>query len=134
MFNKIKSFFQRIEIRPEYIYLPVKDIDLMREQLGSIKLSDTEEEMTEQERREYCAAIFAVYPRLEKDIKRFLYKQLEESIARAETWEQVIFGKGTFNGMVYLMEKWKQANDEHIASVPPGTKFNPHNPLIEINE
>lgn len=93
---------------------------LMRHMLGSIDLSDVEEkEMTENERKEYCASISAVWPRLEKDIKMFEYMQLMYSVNQAETWEKTIFGRGTFNGMDILFNHWKKASDEHQERLKP---------------
>src|SRR3990167_9617159 len=93
-------------------------ISLQRNLLGSISIEDvTEGEETEADRKAYCAAIFAVFPRLEKDLKKFLHAQLLFSSNQADTWERVIFGRGTFNGISLLLEHWQQAHNEHIASV-----------------
>lgn len=95
-----------------------KTIRLQRNLLGSIDLSDVpeEKEQTEEERRDYCAAIWAVFPRLEKDLKRFMLEQLMFSANEADTWERVIFGRGSFNGMALLLERWKIAASEHLAN------------------
>lgn len=90
---------------------------LLRKLLGSIDLSDIEDkEMSESERRDYCAAIFAVFPRLEKDIKKFLYKQLMFSSNQAATWDEVLVGRGVFAGAELLLEFWQNAKNEHIAN------------------
>lgn len=103
--------------------------------LGSIDLSDLEEDedMGENERKEYCAAISAVFPRIEKDIKRFLHEQLMFVCNQAETWERVIFGRGTFNGMDLLLEHWKKAHMEHTAKTIPEEPGDKTNPIGEIN-
>ena len=99
--------------------MPVKKEDLslkaIRHMLASIDLSDfqDEEEMSESERLDYCAAIFAIFPRLENDIKRMLYEQLMFASNEAGNWEQVVFSRGTFNGMDLLLEKWKKASAEY---------------------
>ena len=67
-----------------------------------------------------------------KDIKKFLFRQLEESLAKAENWEQVIFGKGTFNGMAFLLERWKQVQAEHIENSKVKEKFDENTPIGEI--
>lgn len=114
----------------------VDSLELLRHQLGSVDLSDVQEdgEMSEAERREYAAAIFAVFPRLEKDIKKFLYTQLLFSSNEAVTWEQVIFGRGTFNGMDLLLEHWRKVNAEHVGNSKPQEGFDPHNPIGQIDE
>jgi hypothetical protein len=120
---------------PEKEDLSVK---VIRHLLASIDLSDIkeDEEMSESDRKAYCSAIFAVYPRIEKDIKKLLYEQLMFSSNNAETWEQVIFGRGTFNGMDLLLEKWKKVAVEHEANVKEGLKegknIDKSNPMPEI--
>ena len=105
---------------------------LQRHLLGSIDLSDIkDEEMTEAERRDYCAAISAVFPRIEKDIKKLLYAQLMYSSNQAEDWEKVIFGRGTFNGLAILLESWRQANSEHLKRTIP-EDFNKHDVISDI--
>lgn len=109
---------------------------LIRHLLGSIDLSDVKEdekEISKEERKSYCAAIFAVWPRLEKDIKELLHRQLMFVCNEAETWEQVIFGRGTFNGIDLLYKLWKAAATEFEAT-PKEEKgdFNKSNPMPEI--
>lgn len=109
-------------------------LELMRHLLGSVDLSDVEEdkEMSEGDRRDYCSAINAVFPRLEKDIKQFLYTQLMFNSNNAETWDQVIFGRGTFNGIDLLLQHWSKANQEHIGRSKPEENFDKNNPVGEI--
>lgn len=114
--------------------MPKKELttELLRRQLGSIDLKDVkEEEMTEAERKEYCAAIFAVWPRLEKDINKFLHSQLLFIGAEADTWERVIFGKGTFNGIDLLREHWQKTANEYQAIAKPD-EFDKHKVISEI--
>lgn len=119
--------------------MPIKkeqSIELLRHLLGSIDFSDVEDEekeMSETERREYCSAIFAVWPRLEKDIKKFLHTQLMFSSNEADTWERVIFGRGTFNGLDLLLEHWRKAKTEYEALPKEDKKdFDKNNPISEI--
>lgn len=116
-----------------------QSIKLMRHLLGSIDLSDIQEEekeLSEADRKAYCSAIFAVFPRIKKDIKKLLYEQLMFISNNAENWEQVIFGRGTFNGMDILLEKWQSATTEHEANVKEGLKENKNidknNPISQI--
>ena len=92
-------------------------IKLQRHLLSSLDLSDIEDKMmTEVERRAYVDAIFAVWPRLEKDLKKFMYDQLLFASQKATTWEEVLFARGTFNGMDLLFEHWKIAANEFESS------------------
>ena len=76
--------------------------------------------ITEQERKDYCTAIFAVFPRLEKDIKEEMYKQLittySEGIGKSKTKEErdfeIVRGNGIMEGMAILLDKWQVAKSE----------------------
>lgn len=111
-----------------------ESLKLQRHLLGSIDLSDIEEkELSESERKAYCAAIFAAFPRLEKDIKKLQYEQLVFQANTAENWEQVLFGRGTFNGLDLILDLWRRASNEHIASAKGNQEtFNKINPISEI--
>ena len=116
---------------PPHIPKPSSDklsIDMVRQALAVINLEDVdkEKEQSEQERVEYTAAIAAVFPRLEKDIKKFLYEQLIKTSMQAETWEQVLVGRGVFAGMEILLDHWKKANTEHLDHSKPQEEFDRH--------
>ena|SRR3990167_7370086 len=107
-------------------------VALMRNLLGSISLEDVQEaEMSESERKDYCASISAVFPRLEKDIKKFLQEQLLFCSNSAENWDQVLFGRGTFNGMDLLLQHWKVAHIEHASKIPK-EEFDKNSPINQI--
>lgn len=109
-----------------------ESLRLIRHHLGSMDLSDVEgEDASEDGRRAYCAAIHAVYPRLEKDVRRFLYAQLMFNAKEAQTFEQVIFGRGSFDGMAQLLEHWRLADMEHRGANAKES-FEESNPLPEI--
>ncbi len=92
-------------------------IKLQRHLLASLDLSDIEDKMmTETERKDYTAAIFAVWPRLEKDLKKFMHDQLMFASQKATTWEEVLFARGTFNGLDLIFEHWKIAATEFESS------------------
>ena len=105
-----------------------QSLKLMRHLLGSIDLPDIEEkEVSEADRSAYCSAIYAVFPVLERDIKKMLHAQLMFSSNEAGNWEQVVFGRGTFNGMDLLLEKWRLASIEHQAP-----KEDKNNPMLKV--
>ena len=111
----------------------VSTTELIRRQLSSLNLSDftKDDKMSESERREYVSAISAVWPRLERDIKRFLYDQLIFTSNNSESWDQVIFGRGTFNGMDLLLNHWRKVHEEHQMNSKPKEDFDQYNPLPE---
>lgn len=109
-------------------------IKLQRNLLGSIDLTNitSEKEETEQEKKDYCAAVFAIFPRLQKKIKQMMHAQLMFSSFEADTWERVIFGRGTFNGLSLMLEELQQAHDQHISNTKPKEEFDKANPLGEL--
>lgn len=107
-------------------------IELLRKELASIDLSNIkEEEVSESEHKEYVAAISAVFPRLEKDIKRFLHEQLMFIANQATDMNQISFGRGTFNGMDLLLNHWRKAFNEQNAKEPK-EDFDKNNPVGEL--
>ena len=92
---------------------------------------DDESPMTEAERKEYCSAIAAVWPRLEKDIKKFLFKQIMFNNNQAIDWDQVLIGRGVFAGQEMLYDYWKSINQEYLDRLVH-TNFDSHSPLAEF--
>ena len=117
--------------------LDEKSLTLIRHQLGSIDLKDIgEKEMSESETKDYNASISAVFPRLEKDIKKFLHEQLIFMANKSENWSQVVFGRGTYNGIDLLLNHWRQAHTAHTARLGEGEgeKFDEHKVIGEVEE
>ena len=108
--------------------------DLVREQLGTIQVQEAlkllEDVREETEHSNYIAAISAIFPELERDIKVLTVKQAQKT-TEAENWEQVIYSRGTINGFSTLLEIWRQADAEHKGKIPK-PKFDEHNPLPEL--
>lgn len=121
-----------------------KALILLRNELGSIDLSDLdildieevqgEEEMSEADRKAYCSAISAVFPRLEKDIKRAMYQQLLLTFSTADNMDKITLGQGTFNGMSLLLRHWRIAHLEHSEKGKPKEEFDRHSPIGEPYE
>lgn len=112
-------------------------LELFRHQLGSIDLSDIQDkkfrqEMSEQDRSAYCASIFAVWPRLKKDLKEFMYDQLMYAMNNTETFEQLLVARGTFNGFDLLFDFWQQAAAEHEAKGKLDEAEDENNPINKI--
>lgn len=107
-------------------------IKLVRHGLGILDLSDIDEKsMNVDERRTYCASMSAAWPILEKDMKKFMHKQLMFAVNQAESWEQVLVGRGAFAGMELLFEHWQAAVQEHLAGLPK-EDFDKHDPIGEM--
>lgn len=108
-------------------------LELVRKALAVISLEDIEEkEQSESDRKEYCSAIAAVFPRLKKDIEKALHEQLVKTSMQSEIWEQVLVGRGVFAGFELLLEKWSKANAEHLNQIKPEKEFDKHNPIGEV--
>ena len=89
----------------------------IRHILSSIDLSDLKEvEMTEAELKAYWSTISVVFSTLEKDIKGMIHEQLLFANNNADDWYQVVFARGTMNGMMLLLEKWRTAHNDHITT------------------
>ncbi len=108
--------------------------ELVRKNLASIDLSCVEDDkaMSETERRAYASAVHAVFPRLEKDVKRFMYQQLLFNSKESETWEQVLFGRGSLDGMAQLLGYWNGVSQEHADNSNKDPKFDKHSPVGEM--
>ena len=109
-------------------------LELVRKSLAIISLGDAgeEKEESESEWREYCTAIAAVWPRLEKDIKKFLHEQLVKTSLQSEIWEQVLVGRGVYAVMEILLEHWRKANAEHFNQVKPEEGFDKSSVIGEL--
>jgi len=87
-----------------------KSAELTRKLLGSITLNDIEElkeeTLSDEEykaRASDCELFYKKY--LEKVLKLFIQKQLEEIGQRAVSEGQMVFGRGTINGL-FLIKEW----------------------------
>lgn len=98
------------------------------------------EELNEEERKAHNAAIFAVFPRLEKDIKAKMYEQLiqtySENVGMAKTREEIVLatvrGNGIMEGMAQLLEKWEREAATHRADIQPKESFDKHESINTI--
>ena len=109
-------------------------LDLVRKSLAIASLEDVEEkDQDENARREYCASIASVFPRLEKDIRKFLHEQLVNTSMKSQTWEEVLVNRGVFAGMEILLDHWKSAKSEYENRLSEKKEsFDKSNPIGEI--
>ena len=99
-----------------------------------------EKEISETERKAYNASVFAVFPRIEKDIKQEMYIQLirtySEGVGVSKSKDErdfeIIRGNGIMEGMAILLEKWQLAAKEHEASPKEEEGGDPYNPMPEL--
>lgn len=95
-------------------------IEVLRKQLGSITLKDLKEseepQLTDAEYNERAASaelFFMHY--MEKILNILEHKQLVEIGTKAQNDLQMIFGRGTINGL-YLIKEWFQEQVSHSRS------------------
>ena len=101
------------------------DLILLRGYLKSIDLREIrdEKEMSSEERKGYVARISSNWDIVEKVLKRLIVAQ-EEYIARAvENQDQLMFARGTVNGLMIVHEEMKEKFDEHMANIRPQAEF-----------
>ena len=91
-----------------------------------------EKEISEIDRKAYCAAIFAVFPRLDKTIKQFMYQELVSGYTEATNWDKILRTQGILEGMAILLDEWQKADTEHKASNKPEEKFDKHEPIGSV--
>lgn len=112
--------------------------DLNRNQLGAISLDDVRnisKEMTPDERKSYASNVAVIWEQfLEKDLKRFIIAQEEFTTGQAQTWEQVLIGRGGINAFALLYEHYKQLHSEHLDNIKPIDPFDKHKLFPEIEK
>ena len=88
--------------------------------------------LDEEERKAHNAAIFAVFPRLEKEIKAKMYEQLVITYTEADNFDKILKGQGIMEGMAILLELWQTNAKTHEAESQPKEEFDKHNSLNEV--
>ena len=110
-----------------YNYLFHKSATLMnRHQLGSIDLSDIKEELTENEQKERNANIANSYKYIEPTIKKLLIAQQEFMAKQCENENQLLFGRGSINGIAVVLEELRSYKLAHEELTKPQEKFDKH--------
>lgn len=118
---------------------------LMRKLLGSISLEDvkTRPAMQDQDRRQYEQGVAAFFPHILKPTIDRLVAAQEQLMARGSQEQryvgiispsdQVLFGRGTINGIELVLEEFNEAYQAHIAELTKrGEKFDPRKLFPEI--
>jgi hypothetical protein len=94
-------------------------VALLRHLLGSIDLSDVQDEprpLSEEESMNRASIASAFWEtQFEPVLKRFVRMQEEQTALRARTWEEVMMGRGTVNGLELIREWFVERVAEHHA-------------------
>lgn len=101
---------------------PTSD-SLMRRILGSIDLS---EEPNDEVFNNRVGSIFEI---IEPKLRKMAREQERFTTAESADWGQVLFGRGTLNGIELVIEELKKAHVVYLAThnptPPPAQPFNP---------
>jgi len=96
------------------------ETDVLEENRRAIQLIDPFnveefEDMSESEKREYVAEVSRIYnSRMFQDAIKWLTKQQIEFIGKeAQTWEQVLIGRGNINGIGLVLERLRYLDGVH---------------------
>jgi len=115
-------------IKEIYQYLFNKSATLLnREQLGSLELDLAGTTgLSEDEIKERNAAVSSNFKIIELTIKRLLIAQQEFMANQCENEKQLLFGRGSINGISLVLEKFKKYKSQHDELTKPSEEFNPH--------
>lgn len=119
-------------------------VDLMRKLLGSItgrELPKRKEEMVAAERKAYVQMVAAFFPQIIEGRMKRLIRAQEELMATGsselrelmpEAKDQIIFGRGTINGLALVFEDFNEDFQEYIGSLPKDEPFDKYKLFPEI--
>ena len=108
-----------------YKYLFRKSATLLnRSQLGSIDFSDTK--LTEMQKVERNAKIAADYKLLSRIVEDFLKEQKDFIANQCENESQLLFSRGTVNGISLLGEAFTSFKGQHDEITKPKENYNPN--------
>lgn len=112
-----------------YNYLFHKSATLLnREQLGSISLDGMrDKELTENELKERNAKISLDFKIIEQTTKKLLIAQEEFMANQCENEQQLLFARGSINGLTLLLEEFASYKSQHDEITKPKDEFNKFN-------
>jgi len=113
-------------IKSLYKYIFNKSATLLnREQLGSIELDLAGiTGLSEDEIKERNATISSDFKIIELTIKRLLIAQQEFMANQCENEKQLLFGRGSSNGISLVLEEFKKYKSQHDELTKPSEEFN----------
>lgn len=100
----------------------------------------TEKQLDETEIKAHNSAIFAVFPRIEREIKAKMYEQLiqtySENVGNTKTREEVIMttvrGNGIMEGLAIILESFRASAFAHESESKKDTDFDRSSPISEV--
>lgn len=122
-----------INDRMDYLRSDKRLNELLQIELGSITIGDIDffTKLDDTARREYVQAISAIWiDRLKPTFESFIEKQ-KDFIVKQALDNQIVFSKGSINGIFLLYNFFEQCHNEHKSNITPKEKFDKFNPLPE---
>ncbi len=110
---------------------------IIRHILGSIDLSDVRniKPKTEEEQRNYDARMASVFFDTGKTADKLIVAQEEHIGMEVMNQEQLMFARGTINGIKLLRDEFEDAKDRHVArNTESHQKFDARELFPELNE
>lgn len=101
-------------------------VELTRHLLGSISLSDIRDkgEMTDEERLIYLNKVATIYESvIQPTIKKMIIAQQEFMANEADGIRQIDFSRGTINGLMLVMDKFRDSYNEYLELTRPPETF-----------
>jgi hypothetical protein len=79
------------------------DLKLIRHQLGSLDLKDIEP-LSGEQREDFSGKVAIIYDDLTKQLEKLALDEVIWQANNSQNWEQVIFARGTINGINLIQE------------------------------
>ena len=111
-----------------YNYIFNKSATLLnRHQLGSLSLDDARDELSENEQKERNANVSSAFRHIELSIKKLIIVQQEFMANQCENESQLLFGRGTTNGLSLVLEEMQSYKLQYEEdNKPKDDDFNKH--------
>ena len=124
--SKIKLALREVLDERDNNLKPVDiSVDLMRELLGTKSFSRDVRPMDGEARKNYVARIAASWPDLDKDTDLMIAVQEQNMGRRVNNQDELMFGRGTINGIMLIKDYYEDRYNEHKANTKPEEKFDP---------
>jgi len=103
--------------------------ELNAHQLGLITLKDLKDpidDLDQNERKQYVALVSSVHSLLKDELRHAIATQERHVGRTAQSWEQVLIGRGGINMGDVLLQRFDQLVNEHKENIKPEESFDKH--------
>lgn len=99
---------------------------LNRHQLGSISLDTRNKELSEEEKKARNISIANSFKYIEPAIKKLIIAQQEFMAKQCENEQQLLFARGTINGLFIIREELQSYKSAHDEENKPKENYDEH--------